>query len=435
MITNKGRVVSLSQSSEALALESWNPKISLMSEQIEVSEIEHQGAVDWAHSIQARQAESLAGHIARQWTGNDSNPAHTEQLKAAALSSGLPQEAVERMFARAKLEKISEFDEPDVRHSTSGLVESLTKTMAEAGMSTGGRRLMISSLASGQVNALCATNSWDEKHYHIFVDSDLTVFCNSIAKLLAETLVRGSFSKGEANLDPELIGRNIRLPELQERAADLFCSAVLRGTPRASKPWAPSSAAVPLVMSLSSATTTFPIAHELGHLNLGHLEADDTRRISVEGIDDLVASVYSHEDEFAADTIGAIVALQTFIRLGVANIYVALAPYIFLKSVETLDACFEVFDQKAGAMSFTHPGAGERARRLRAVIAAHLRYHNTGEVLPLAMRAVDIIMHWILFASVTNLERLKAEGRVPQERVRLRMIERDGDTRILGLLP
>ena len=406
-----------------------------MADTNDISDLEHQGAIDWAHSIQARQAESLMGKIAREWTGMDADPAHTDRLIRAALEGGLPQHLVDKMFNRGDLEKISEFDEPDVRRSTSALVDILTKTMTDAEMKTGGRKLMVSSLASGQVNALCATNSWDEKHYHIFVDADLTVFCHSIAKLFAECLVRNNPFPGEASLDPVLVADNIRDPELQKRAADLFCSAVMRGTPRASEPWPPGPAAMMLVGLLSPALNMFPIAHELGHLHLGHLEAEQTRQIGVEGLEDLVASVYSHEDEFQADVVGSIVSMQTTIRLRIPHIYTALAPYIFLKSVETLDACFEVFGGQAGAMSFTHPSATERARKIRDAIAMQLRYHNTGKSFPAAVRVVDIISDGMRVAAVMNLRRLRSQGRVPRERIRLRVAENGTDVRILGLFP
>lgn len=401
----------------------------------DVSPIEHQGAIDWAHSVQARQAERLMGSLARDWNGKRADPAHTDRLIRAACEGGMPDELVEQMFNQPRGEKLSEFDEPDVRRSNSVLVDTLTRTMTEAGMATGGRRLMVSSLASGQVNALCAANSWDEKHYHIFVDADLMVFCHSVAKLVAECLVRGNPASGEASLDPELVSRNARSAELQHRAADLFGATVLYGTPRASEPWAPSAAAMPLVGLLSPALTSFPLAHELGHLHLGHLDAEQTQTAEVEGFEDLVASIYAHEDEFQADAVGSVVTFQTTLRLEVPNIYTALAPYIFLKAVEILDACFEIFEGQKGVMSFTHPSATDRSRAIRRVIALHLAYHQSGAMLPAALNAVDRIMHWLLFAAVTSLQQLKDQGRTPRERVRLRAAEEGAGVRILGLVP
>ena len=65
------------------------------------------------------------------------------------------------MFAQPAIEKLTEFDEPEVRYSSATLVDMLTKTMVDATMDVGERALLVWSLATGQVNALCAANSWD----------------------------------------------------------------------------------------------------------------------------------------------------------------------------------------------------------------------------------------------------------------------------------
>ncbi|MXP30165.1 hypothetical protein GRI58_15250 [Porphyrobacter algicida] len=404
-------------------------------EKMDVDEAtELQGAIDWAHSIQKRQAETLMAAVARNAGTEDMDPDYRKGLLQLALDAGVDQDITERMFNHPKLEKVSEFDEPDVRRASNDLVEMLTKTMSSAGMSTGGRKLLVSSLASGQVNALCATNTWDEKYYHVFIDSDLTVFCNSVGKLVAECLVRDNMATGEVDLDPAKIAGNVQSDDIQKRAADLFCSTVLKGTPRASEPWLPTVESFELALLLTNALNMFPIAHELGHLHLGHLESDETRQVSVEGIEELDAAVYSQKDEFAADSVGATVTNQTMIRLEASNAFTFLAPYIFLKSVEVLDACYEVYDEHAGAMSFTHPSAQERAQRIRTVLIMHAQYHNSGKILPLALRAIDLICHGLGLAALTNLQSLKSKGKTPRERIRLSVSE-CGRPRILGFFP
>jgi hypothetical protein len=390
-----------------------------------------QGARDWAHSVQKRQAETLMAAVAREAGTSEMDLAYRQRLVDVARAAGVDEAISAKLAERAKLEKVSEFDEPDVRHVSDELVAVLTRTMAEAKMSTGGRELLVSSLASGQVNALCATNSWDDSYYHIFVDADLTVFCNSIAKLVAECLVRDNMATGEVGLDPEQIADNVMADDIQKRAADLFCSTVLRGTPRASEPWPPSPEALGLTVLLSNTLNMFPIAHELGHLHLGHLASEETRHAPVEGLE-VDAAIYSRDDEFAADAVGATVTNQTTIRLGASNVYTFLSPYIFLKCVEILDACFAVYDGMAGAMSFTHPSAAERATRIREVLFMLARYHNSGKLLPQALRAVDIICQGMELVAVRNLKRLKSEGYQQRERIRLTMTEMGGP-RILGL--
>ena len=103
----------------------------------------------------------------------------------------------------------------------------------------------------------------------------------------------------------------------------------------------------------------------------------------------------------------------------------ALAPYIFLKSIELLDVCFEVFGANAGEMSFTHPIATERARKMRGAIEYYL---GRGKSLPLyanALLAIDRVFHWFLVGCILNLQRLKSQGRTPRARIRLTVAEHD----------
>lgn len=397
-------------------------------------ELERQGAIDWAHSVQKRQAETLMAKIARSAGQAEMDPAYRQSLIDVARAAGVEDDLAERFAARDRLEKISEFDEPDVRRVSDEMVAMLTATMDAAGMGHGNRELIVSSLASGQVNALCATNSWAEGFYFIFVDADLTVFCNSVAKLVAECLVRDNMATGDVGLDLECILANVTSDDLQLRAADLFGSAVLRGTPRGSTPWPPSPEAFHLTVLLSNAITMFPIAHELGHLHLGHLESDETQYAPVDGLTGVDAAIYSHEDEFAADAVGATIMNQTMIRLEISNAYTFLAPFIFLRAVAILDECFAVFDGKAGAMSFTHPSAADRADRVADILFQHAAYHNSGKILPQALRAIDTICQGMRATALHNLKRLKAEGAVPRERVRLTVTEMNAPG-IIGLFP
>lgn len=406
-----------------------------MANQPDIADADLQAAIDWAHSIQLRQAEKLVGVVARNRGNAGMDPAYREQLTRIAMEAGLGEAQAALMFERPVMVKISDLDEPDVRAVSDNLLDQLVTTMGSASMGTGGRKLLVSSLASGQVNALCATNSWDDIYYHIFIDSDLTVFCNSIAKIFAECLTHRNVIDGQVNLQSKAIIRNVRSEMIQRRAADLFSSAVLQGTTRASEPWPPSSHALPLVLSLVNALTMFPIAHELAHLHLGHLSSIETQELAVEGFDDLAAQVYSKDDEFAADALGAVICTQTAIRLELSDIFTVVGPYIFLKSIETLDVCYEVFDQKGETMSFTHPSATERARQMRQVILQHMEYHNSAALVPIALRRVDQISHWLLFAAITRLQALKAKGVRPRERIRLRVSELGERPKILGLLP
>lgn len=375
-----------------------------MTEADEITPEEHQGAIDWAHSVQKRNADLVMGELARRKGGTDDGAAYLEELRKVAIAPGLDNDIVEILFRRELAVKVSEFDEPEVRKASADLVDLLTKTMTEASMSTGGRKLLVSSLASGQINALCAATSWDSKHYFIFVDSDLSTFCNVMGKIYAECLARGNTENGQVMSDERKIERTAVDPEIQKRVIELFVAIVLEGTPRASKPWHSSAEAYPIALQLSAAISMFPIAHELGHLNLNHLESENTRQVKIDGHDNLEATLYPEEDEFRADIVGSVILTQTMLRLESGFIYSILAPYIFLKSVEILDSCFEVFDEKSGMMSFTHPSAAARAEKIGAAIALQLDLMGKGQQFAEAMRIIDVISYWLLGGAVHNLK-------------------------------
>lgn len=380
-----------------------------------------QGTLDWAHSIQARHAECLMGKLARRSDGDPMNPVYRERILKAAVEGGIDPAEATSMLDRPALEKLTEFDEPEVRYSSSTLVDMLTKTMLDATMDAGDRELLVWSLATGQVNALCAANSWDPTYYHVFVDPDLLVFCNGIGKLVAECLARGNAVEGD-KLDLMKVEANARSEDIQRRAADLFGATVIKGTPRASEPWLPSPEAYNYAQQLSLALNLFPLAHELGHLHLRHVEAPGTKQVSVERLGDFL--LYSHDDEFQADIVGAIVTIQTMGRLEMPGMFNCLAPYIFLKSIETLEACSEMFGM-AGEMSATHPSVTDRARKMRGMIQAYLEHFNATKLYPGALRAVDRICHWLLFSAFINLQQRKAAGEAPRERLRLTVVEYD----------
>lgn len=396
-----------------------------------------QAAIDWAHSIQMRQAEKVMGSIAMERSEYDvPNPAYLEQLRKLARDAGFDDDGDEKLaeFQRQSRTKITALDEPVVRRDATKLIDELLETMASVTMPTPGRKILVSTLASGQVNALCAVNTWDAQYYHVFVDADLQTFCMSIAKIFAECLTDDDEKDRQLKFDAsaEIRAQSI---DIQRRAFDLFASTILTGSSRASQPWLPRKEALPLLLALGKMLFMFPLSHELAHLNLGHLDADETQIATVSGFHDFEAQIYSHAAEFQADAMGAILATETARRLGISNAATIVAPYIFLKSVELLDALFEMFSENKSGLTATHPSATDRARKMRDVIAMHMDYHRSGSILPQAIRTVDRICHHLLVGLFLQFNRLKGQGVTPRARVLMRESERGERPIILGLVP
>ncbi len=203
-------------------------------------------------------------------------------------------------------------------------------------------------------------------------------------------------------------------------AANLFSAAILKGTARACEPWLPSPEAYNYAQQISLGLSLFPLAHELGHLHLRHVEAPGTKTVAVEALADFL--LYAHDDEYQADIVGTIVTVETLIRLEMSGIFNCLAPYIFLKDVETLEACSEIFGM-AAEMSATHPKPTDRARKMRELLHAYLENKKATKLYPSALRAVDRICHWLLFSAYLHLQKRKAAGDVPRPYLRLTVVE------------
>ncbi len=102
-----------------------------------------QGTLDWAHSEQARHAEHVMGKLARQRDGAPMDTAFRDRMRKAAVAGGLDPSVIAGMIDRPALEKLTTFDEPDVRSSSATLVDMLTKTMRDATMDVGDRALLV----------------------------------------------------------------------------------------------------------------------------------------------------------------------------------------------------------------------------------------------------------------------------------------------------
>jgi hypothetical protein len=142
--------------------------------------------LDWAASIQKRFAEKLSMLVAQDAVGSvDEEDPHYQRVSAAASKLGIHNFAQILEEQSSRLQKVTEFDEPHVRVALEPRLQQVRALAKDVGYSLD--EVIVSSLPSGSVSALCASNSWDTRKY-IFVDSELMVFCNSISKVISSCL-------------------------------------------------------------------------------------------------------------------------------------------------------------------------------------------------------------------------------------------------------
>ncbi len=162
------------------------------------------------------------------------------------------------------------------------------------------------------------------------------------------------------------------------------------------------------------------MAHELGHLDLRHVEAPGTETVAVEALTDFL--LYAHDDQYQADIVGAIFTVEALIRLEMPGMFNCLAPYILLKDVETLEACSGIFGM-VGERSATHLRATDRARKMRGLLHAYPENKKATKLYPSALLAVDWICRWLLFSAYRHLQERKAVGDVPRPHLRRTVVE------------
>ncbi len=383
-------------------------------------------ARDWAHSIQARFAEKVAGQLARDL---DTKPgftgSHREKFEETALVNGVSQSEINGFFEAGPVEKLGEFDEPITRKLLEGLFAELISTIKMLGMPDVADRMMISSLPSGAVSALCCKNSWDP-FVHIFVDSDLAVFCGSVAKIVLTCIM--SKTTGEL-LEPDEVLLEFVNPDLQWRVRNLFHSAVFHGSVRASQPFlTEASLAFPSV-TLASSMQGFVLAHELGHLVLGHIDSDeDMSAIAVPDLGGTDVLLFSRDAEFAADNFGTLIA-TTAARVHSERIFDLAGSYVFMKAVHVLDACNAVAGTREGGIDSTHPPAHERAAAIKSILQEKI---PIGPAITPVLETIDAVFYKIRGLALAEIARLLAQGIEPRKRQMLRVYEHGERPAILG---
>jgi hypothetical protein len=398
-------------------------------------ELRLQGARDWAHSVQARYAEKIAGRIAQIGPLGASaiSTAHLNTMREAVADAGVDHAMFDEALARIGGEKLSEFDEPIARLQIEGVVEQILATMGAVNLSAGGRELIISSIPSGMVNAFCGAASWDDHYHHIFVDSDLLIFCSSLAKIVANCCTRRLIKDGQLQLCSSRIPMNAKSQDVRIRIMELFGSIVFEGSVRASKPWIPDPKALPLQVILAEAMERFVIAHEISHLMLGHLEnASEVTKSEDPSFPDVEAMIFSREAEHQADIAGAVIATETAVRNGSTHALTSIAPYIFLAGVEVLDNCLSTVERPVGGIDSTHPPARARREVLRAAMAAHIGQKDPNGDLPLILKRIDQLFYWIGHAAGEGIRMRQSKGHVPAKRVSLKVFQEGSPPQILG---
>ena len=406
------------------------------------SNIDRQGALDWAHSIQTRYAEKRAAEAVR--LGNTTTLAEllssdylkyaSQQLSAIGAEAAqwtseitnitpTPRNELDDVFARGILESIYKRVETTFR---AGFAASAEPPLAQLD------KLILSSLPSGNIIAFCAKNTWDQYNY-IFVDGELFTLCNMMSKILILCLAPMADSNG--NLSKIESRKPIEVAQFDRlvigRCLDLFARTALSGEARRSTPWILPTQYISTAARLCRDMELFIVAHEVAHVICAHFESAEAYSAEVFAGQSGEALAFSRDAEFEADGVALLLALSTARIEGDDGVMASLGTYLFLKTIELLYACQAVFGNALDNSLSTHPSPTDRATRLRPLIV-HLSGNDRwmGKLLTRA----DQIYFQLTRHTLTMMRKLAAAGLRPRPLKGRRLLESDRPL-ILGVAP
>nr|WP_013496758.1 hypothetical protein [Paracoccus aminophilus]ADF47147.1 hypothetical protein [Paracoccus aminophilus JCM 7686] len=329
----------------------------------------------------------------------------------------MSEEGAEEVLNARASDKISELDDPRTRDAIERTLNIIFKVMRQMEMPDLSSKVLVSSLASGAVNALVAKGTWDPI-VHIFVDADLLVFVASVAKIACQCLVGADGKSIASKAETE---RALASTDVQAATMDLFRASTVLGSVRASKPFVIPPHLLSSWHMLNQTMGAFVLGHELAHVLLGHIDDEATVTGSMPEVENADILLFSQEAELHADRDGALLAATSaHAHLGHSLLDIA-SPYIFMRALRLLEDCEVVFGRKRGELDSSHPPAHLRAAFIRQVLVHKL---PCGADLTAVLDRIDEFMGCLASLVLAEMHILKAAGITPVHRVMLHVFEK-----------
>ena len=250
----------------------------------------------------------------------------------------------------------STYERPDHRKRLSDFVVKVEAAAAARGYAIA-RRPVIGTLLTGNINAEARPGPSGEGHLVVF-DSGLFIFAASLTGIAVQA-IDARFGEGHASLtfrSPEGIAEHVaRRPGILVQFADLAFSHAVLGSCLFTDPIHLPPEYHELGQSLTDVVLTFALAHEYGHVILGHTDLPRLRQTREK----------SHELELAADRVGFELASAA---AGVGD-WAWLGANLFLNGVDVLTRAASMFrtGHDEVTSSDTHPSPHDRAAHLAAL--------------------------------------------------------------------
>jgi hypothetical protein len=272
-------------------------------------------------------------------------PSYEAQVEARA-------QGLERIYAQTDGDVWSRYERPDRRLRLAELVKRVEAGAAQLGLSIG-RRPVVGTLPTYSINAEAIPGPPGEGHLVVF-DSGIFNFSTFLARVIAQAMdAQFSDDGGSLRFDPLALPKN---PErsiviLRQFADILFSQAVL-GTCALTEATDVPPPYQPFARQLTSAIDTFTLAHEYGHVILGHGGGHQ-----------------SHEEEVAADKVGFDIATAAW----EGKLWAYLGASALFSGYDAILRATNTFltGKLEDEQSPTHPSGTQRRRALSAELPPH----------------------------------------------------------------
>lgn len=223
---------------------------------------------------------------------------------------------VSQSFRRAMMERSSSRKESDMINDE---LQKLLEIVPKKHQQLFKNRIFVGEFPTGDFNAH-AVRVPEGSGYVILVNVGLIMFIYAVAEIIFSQIEFGTVkynNNGKPIVDKVLGTREISYEEAGVYFQDTIQRYVnlKRYDPSKEKIIVKGGAKLVLLSKLGSAAVNFVLAHELGHLLLGHLDSEQTRLVTVPGIGIKVPVISkSWENEFKADLIGGFLFVKNLLN-------------------------------------------------------------------------------------------------------------------------
>ena len=277
-----------------------------------------------------------------------SQPSYEAQVEERA-------QTMERSYARPDGDSWSRQERPDHRLRLGELVTRVEQGVAQLGLSIG-RRPVVGTLPTRSINAQAIAGPPGEGHLVVF-DSGIFNFSTILGKVITQAVdITATDDGGGLRFDPyAMLQPGPRSLLIVQQLADLLFSHVVLGSCAYAEVVPAPPPYEPFAEQLTAAIDTFTLAHEYGHVILGH------RGVHQDGAG-------SYKQELAADALGFKIATAAWN----GTLWSYLGASALFTGYDTILRASNAFltGAKETAPSSTHPAGTARRAALSAELPA-----------------------------------------------------------------